>query len=223
MKEYNHSTNLVLSPLPKRFQTLYSSQSYESFYSIFVRFNVTSNNSNSILLNSYELELINYKGPVDIEISRACLTKLDTTTNDGRNIFHLKLTTKALLTKPTDPEILINITNPVINHGDILICTRELVSFTEETINELSTRINNSRDPEEAVRRDSFMNGIFDNEFYYRNGRIIRIRNDGDFTLPVDIEDYFKDKDVVPIEYINKMVNGTISCHNSIGYFYIDN
>ena len=68
MIKYDYSTNVVLEADSNRFQTLYSSQSYQSFYSVFGNFKVEENDSNSFEINSCNLEIINYKGDLNIEV-----------------------------------------------------------------------------------------------------------------------------------------------------------
>jgi len=216
MKIYNHSTNLELESSSNRLQTLYSSQSYNSFYSIFGRFDITKNDSGSFSLSTCNLEIINYKGPINMIIEEANIKKLDKKTANGNNIFHLQLNTRALLTEPSpnqyEKECVLEMNNSEIFKGDVLIVTRELLSFTCENIKQIKAKIDSAKTPEDAqkiITKDSLKNGFFDSEFYYRNGKLVKFKANGNFELPFN----------EIISDLNENKNGSISCHNSLGVF----
>lgn len=123
------------------FQEIYSSQLYGNFFGIFSSFKAGSSNDDCFELNNMELKIINYKGVVNMGISDAELYKLE------ENRYVLKLEVQALNNQYT---CNLNCDNIVIPKGSKILIDRRLKRMHPDCL---------------ALR-----NGLFDNEFFYREG-----------------------------------------------------
>ena len=164
---------------PNTYQEVYSSQSYGTYYSVVAHFNVfeSAEDSEKLRIDDISLNLLNYKGPVNLFISNAEI-KLNQKYKDREGIempengIYIKITVK-VDNKPTLHGTIgsfIDLTtiypNPedrIVDVNSVLLVTRELLSINGSTFDEL---------PEDggAEGREAIVNGIFDTEFYIRNG-----------------------------------------------------
>lgn len=125
----------------ENFQEIYSSQLYGNFFGIFSSFQINSNKDNCYELNRMELQLFNYKGVVNMGISNAEIFKVE----EGK--FIIKLEVQALNEQDSCG---FNCNNISIPKGSKILIDRRLKKMHADC---------------KALR-----NGLFDNEFYYREG-----------------------------------------------------
>ncbi|WP_394747123.1 hypothetical protein [Spongiimicrobium salis] len=179
MIDFNSNIRLMPSE-NSRFQTVYASQSYGTFYAIFARFTVKDIfEEDSIvkkkkLLERVELKLVNYKGLLNMGLVRE--------TEADPNAYEAEAGVKSLLIKvnvkgaaggdTTDSDEILFNPPVVIENGMYLSLIRELISLAGEDRAEFSE---NPLNPE--------IGGVFDQEFYERDGLLVRKKETIGFSL----------------------------------------
>lgn len=176
----NSGTVILNDSTKEIYQNIYASQNYGSFYSLFGKFILKKNTRQ---LRSLDLNLITYKGMLDMEIVAVELDYVDVPEdflpeNPVRKIIDIKVCLKAATaleaatTKSVDISKLDGIELPP---QQLIRTRRELLSFYGKTMEEIK-----AQDPTDYNMTDG---GIFDTEFFYRNGKLSALRQDGDFAL----------------------------------------
>ncbi|WP_160111952.1 hypothetical protein [Aquimarina sp. AU58] len=169
----DYTSNISLTPEDNnRFQSIYASQSYGTFYAVFARFTVhdiiTSDHQvvpNKKLLEQIELKLVNYKGNINMafakksEIDEDSLEK--TTSGNEIKTFLLKINIKGAVGDNIGLIDVLYFEEPLIIENDTYFTViRELLTLSGKTKEEFNK-------PEE---NSPFVNHIFDEEFYLRDG-----------------------------------------------------
>jgi len=167
-----YSSMMILNPDDKKnFSPIYSSQSYQTFYQVYARFDVdkVSSDSKKMKLNSIDFELVNFKGPFQLGIKKIDVKSLPIEGEDSQRVLFIKIYVKVatsrrpLLNYEIDADDILDEELRYISHNDILFVDRELLSIYGSTHEEV---------PEYNVTNDeSTYKGIFDIEFYARNGK----------------------------------------------------
>lgn len=144
------STNVYLSENSNlQYQLLYASQNYGTFYCVYGKFNVSGPD-----LISVDLKLINFKGTINLGIVSAKFEEFQE--EDIPNYFNL-----------TDNA------STRIKFGLFAIDIKALEENTRETIS-INRKLNDFKDNFISVKRNLIKtgndSGIFDTEFYYRDG-----------------------------------------------------
>lgn len=223
MENFNYTGNILLgNDNNDRLQSFYSSQSYGTSYSVFGSINIEDNiTQKSAKLKSINLKLINYKGLLNMELINyeikfiqfekiALLNSKNTSKKIKNKVIDLKIFVKAATVSEPNLTLSIDnkdIVNVKINQGDILLIRRELLSIYAETKEELDQRVRRNSSGQKEPLWNPTLGGIFDNEFYYRNGKLLGKRMDGDFALIDENDKENFDKTILMI------VDGSPSCH----------
>lgn len=171
----DYSSNVQFKPeANNRFQAVYASQVYGTFFSIFAKFTVepvlivnenqeTVVEEDSVQLTRVDLKLINYKGLFNIELIDEKLNiqkATETNTNTETLLLNLKVKAATEDNFNTTQEIILD--SPItINHGTYFSIVRKLLPLS------------GSFSPERP-----YVNGVFDNEFYYRDGLAKPVRRE---------------------------------------------
>jgi len=153
----------LLSDYENRNQFIYGSQLYGTFFGVYAFFKAEIIGKHEIKINKIVFNILNYKGPIDIGIDRAEYNNQDKiiylyvkALSDPRAQFELDLSQASL------PLTLIKKGHPQFIYGkDHLTFYRRLVKI-------------------DANARNHTHNGVFDSEFYTRDGirKIPKIRFD---------------------------------------------
>lgn len=156
--------NISLSPTncgENIYQPIYSSQLYGTFFIVYANFE-TSEDSDNYFLHKIKLKIINYKGLINLGITGASFYK----------------------TEGCDPE------NPIINNKNIMLNYKG--GYIELKVRALYNSdndilVDNISEPIKISKNNSYLNvtrkldqmhgddrvfenGVFDNEFFYRDG-----------------------------------------------------
>lgn len=187
MSTFNHLGSIHLGDQTKNiFQNVYSSQSYETFFGISAEFDYDKNTKK---IKDINLSLQNYKGILNI-----CFAERPTITkeilNSGeyqevqiREYFSIKF--KVRYAHDAQPKYdysvdMSAIINDTVANGQLITLERELVSFYDKSAKELHDMEKKSKG---STKTMMFLNGVFDSEFFYRNGELWKLREDGDFSV----------------------------------------
>jgi len=172
---------IFLNPNDSRnYQAIYGSQSYGTYYSVLAFFDVSESEEQpgKLQLNRIKFDLINYKGPVNLAIKDVEI-KLQQKFKDSngsdiqeKGIF-IKLQVKVdnnvpeiensrglLEVQISDLPEYSNPNDRIIDENGTLLVSRELLSLGGNTFEDIA------EDSKEAI-----LNGVFDSEFFYRNGK----------------------------------------------------
>ncbi len=169
------STTVLLSPEEnQRFQAIYASQRYGTFYGLYGKFNIEKRGKKT-LLHRIDLKLLNYKGILDISIE----TDEDSVAIDekakelNRNIpvILLKVKVKAKIQDP-NYESYVQPPKPIeITPGTFFSVITDVIPMG----------FNKDED-----RKGAYLGGVFDNEFFYRDGNSFVERKVTDIELDPD-------------------------------------
>ncbi len=163
------------------YQNIYASQAYGTFFGIHGKIFRNQNNK----VDSIKLILANYKGHYNLLIRTATLS-LGSHLNE--NCLVLKISIQAPISnfRPSDFEVDIEKNASGINLSNVKFfkVERELVSLSGHTYNELQKMDCKLHRPIE--------NGVFDHEFFFRNGSLIALRQIGDFNIDKESSDNSK-------------------------------
>lgn len=130
------------------YQSVYSSQLYGTFFSIFGKFQTKSDNENYYLYRA-TFKLINYKGIINMGITRIDEPYLRVT-NSGTTHYDIQLEVKAL---HDNDKVTLNFNTPLIipKKNSFMNIDRKLIQMHHP-------------------KKSALENNIFDEEFYYREG-----------------------------------------------------
>lgn len=181
MENYN-STITLNSKDNERYQAIYASQSYGTFYGIYGKFTVDDVYSDkesvptSKLLKQIDLKLINYKGVLNICLEKD--SKLDSETNfDDKNGLILTVKIKGATDSSANDTDHLTFDPPIpIEHDSYFVVIRELLNLHGQSGDEFND--------DEILR--PFVNGIFDTEFYERQG--VAVRKKAEIGFPLEKE-----------------------------------
>ncbi len=204
----DYSSNINFSD-SKRVQTLYASQLYGTFFGIFATFEVSKTTvvgtARTKILSKINFSLINYKGPLNLEIKWA---------GNVRNINKLNLPGVAIdihvqHTSSSKPFQLHDPAKPGILSLDLTKKSNYLVQSSKDPdyiYNSLGITVQADKDylrlertllpmvPIPANDKDypksSVVNGIFDEEFYIRDGNYVTLKNNPNFLNPIGIPQF---------------------------------
>lgn len=131
---------------PNLFQAVYSSQNYDTFYQIYCKPHLDTDNEK---VNFLEFKIVNYKGPLNIGFAENPLTKLENEYNKEDGILGLKLVVKG---------------NSTLDSLKIDVSEKDIIKKNFKGLNIF--RILESMYDDVAISNG----GIFDSEFYTRSG-----------------------------------------------------
>ncbi|MEP0266547.1 hypothetical protein [Dokdonia sp.] len=202
----NLTSNLRLTVKDNnRFQLLYVGQSYSTLYALFGRFIVIPDsdyNPRKVRLQSFEIRIVNYKGPFNLGIDDFEIKINKKIQNEGsiieeKGIFikvNVKIdfdNSKGSYIKNAEKIIEEYGSFPVIENDSYLIIDRTLVGLN----NQVAVLEDTDIEIENTIKY-----GIFDEEFYYRNGkRHVKTRKNGDFKIIMGPE-YDEDLDIINLD-----------------------
>ncbi len=154
----------------KEYQLVYASQLYCTFFMVYAKIDA-SLTGNDYTLNSIDLHLINYKGILDLGIRQAVFEWIQD--NDNPDIYHAKIKIEVQAMYSSSPEDCkvkgINTDHTLKPRNSYLLVDRRLKPMH----------------PENQNGKVMLVNGVFDSEFFYREGDV----EDGRLaTKPIDSE-----------------------------------
>lgn len=162
-------------------QLLFGSQSYGTNYFIYGHFKLSESDENGCTITGVKMMILNYKGLLDIGFSKNPAHK--TTANlveiDGAlPMVDVRITLQGAVSNDTKPDIDVDFETPIVLKGKTnLRVSRTLIPLAGK------------------IDMHPITNGVFDNEFYYRDGweyakRQVRdIKDDGSNSFPVSYLD----------------------------------
>ncbi len=157
------STNVYLSSGDQRYQLIYTSQVYGTFFGIYAYFNI-----NETTLDSIRFKLINYKGIINIGIE-----DITHQINESNKTIEFNITIKGVSEHQDFPHLS---NNSSAGSGGYSI------NVPLANIRNYYLEINRKIIPLGAPGKDT-VNNVFDSEFYYRDGdrKPYQFRTDGNF------------------------------------------
>ena len=213
-------------------QNLYSSQSYNTFYSVYSKFDLDNYDGKECSLDLITLKIINYKGSLDIGFyqdsdsqnpyHKGYILRKESFKNipNGHKHDHyyvLQIFTCARVGNPKSRfEIQIDkseLADLKISDGQLLFVERVILSFDGKS----SDFINGLPDSSVQSFYESSMKsrGVFDGEFFYRNGFLKAKRKDTDASL---LKNTFNPETGV-LNGVGTLLDGNPSCHNRVNFF----
>ncbi len=227
------SSNINLND-ESRVQALYASQLYGTFFGVFAKFGVSETEEiggvNSKFINSITFNLINFKGLLNLEIlGSGNVRKI-------KGIEGLHGVTIDLLvghTKNSKPIQTPDVDNPGVLRLDLMDINNYKVRKEGEDFihSNRGVRVGSGRDylrierklismnpklsekaKEKEIVKSSICNGVFDQEFYERDGNYVIRRDLFDFTRPLSAPSYVE----------NLLAYGSASCPPSNNKIYFD-
>jgi hypothetical protein len=152
----NFSTNILLSPEENdRYQAVYASQQYGTFYGIYGRFQIEKKQGETFL-HRIDLKLINYKGMLNMSMDTEL--KIDPNAKEllrNLDVILLKVKVRAKL-QDANYESSHSFRDPIrIHKGTYFSVISELIPLC------------GTKDPKKMTHE---VGGVFDNEFYYKDG-----------------------------------------------------
>lgn len=149
-------------------QLLLASQLYDTHFSIFGSFTITKTEENSCFIEGVKLQIINFKGPTQLGFVENQTQKL----SKEDKIIRLNLDLKAISSGNAVSTLNLNFDNKInCSTGDGIEFIRNLLPM--------------------STTNEPIVNGVFDSEFYYRDGlryasKIVREFNDsGEIDNPI--------------------------------------
>lgn len=138
-------------------QSIYSSQLYGTFFMIYGVFDASfEENTNTYEINSIHLKIMNYKGIVNLAITKAfIITHVD---EDGTEEYRLKVEVQAKLGSDENSSELF-----LVEDSKNLKIQKENKIILERYLKPIH-QINDEKD------FPALKNGVFDEEFFYREG-----------------------------------------------------
>ena len=153
----NLSSIVSFTPGNEDYQAIYSSQLYGTFFIIYAQL-TTSEDDDNYYLHAAKLHLVNYKGPFDMGITRAiCEPALDGDANQRGVKFRIEV---QAMHQSSEAELEVHgcpgEDTPISKVGSYLLVDRRLKRMHED---------------QQGTNLPTVMkNGIFDEEFFYRDG-----------------------------------------------------
>ena len=186
----NYSTTVSLNPenAKKRWQFIFASQAYGSFYAVYALFeakymmNEAETPKDSVDLKSVNLEIITYKGLFDIGIVDANIVPKKVDANNNTIPLTINIKVQA---KNNRKEFPLTISKPIeVAHLDGIETKRHLISLSGHNRDFFRSS------SQETISQNAIIDGVFDDEFFFRNGKMdIKLKNDGDFVYQSEEED----------------------------------
>ena len=141
-------------------QSIYSSQLYGTFFSVFALVDANKDNGNEYNLESIHLKIMNYKGVVNLGITKAVFEPNKDIENRKGGV--LKIQVQALHTMDVDLFPVENCQGQKLNIGGNIQTLRYVKPMHVTD----SSRGDSYSNPEQLK------NSVFDEEFYYREGKL---------------------------------------------------
>ncbi len=175
----NYSTNLTCNPSHNfRKQFMFASQAYGTFYGIYGAFTTKSiiDESGNIdpdkaKIEKIDLELVNYSGLVNISLENAYVESCDNKTVDGKVKQDLKVivVVKGVVLKEPETEF------PLKDFSKIP--DQEIYNNADFEMKRTLLSLNGQKwqDIDKSSKKVSAVGGIFDSEFFERNGKLTPI------------------------------------------------
>lgn len=137
------------------FQSIYSSQLYGTFFAVYAKFTLDENDEK---LQTIELALINYKGDYNLGLVENKITEEELVVNEESGMLKFKIHVRALSKSYGGNTVTLKLENPIDLSGlDIFFIDRKLYPMhTDKHGNSIG-----------------IYNGLFDKEFYYRDGDLL--------------------------------------------------
>jgi len=177
-----HAGNIVLAEtLNDTFQNIYASQNYGTFFGVFGKFKF---NKTSKKIQELTLQIINYKGLINLEFVDYSLIQYENAAED--NIIELSVSLKGSLRTSGKEELSISqedLNALDLNAVDYFIINKSLKALNGDSQEEVDARVMNGSNQSD-LPLDPMSNGVFDEEFYYRNGKLIDKISMNDNRLP---------------------------------------
>ena len=149
--ELEFSTTINFSEHDTRYQAVYTTQLYQTFFVLYARFQVKASEQNRII-ERIDLLGVNYKGPVNLQVESTQLGFVDPASKKIILDVTLRGNGEGTFSKP-DPLT----PNLVVEEDSVFMVNRSLAKMN----------------PEKELPAAAFFNGQFDSEFYERDGFMI--------------------------------------------------
>lgn len=166
--EFDFSGSLLINEnekLKNRFQIIFSSSSYGTDYSVYAQFNCEKiKNDNENIRVNIVFKIINYKGIINIGFDENEVTY---EYDNKKETLDIKLHVKGLGSKLKSHNKKHNVILPRHKNIEVLVDRK------------LSTLSGKPASAGNSVE-DCFVNGVFDNNYYYREGNFFQVRKDFD-------------------------------------------
>jgi len=185
---YNYCGNFLIDKNHKDvYQNFYASQVYlNSFFGIYAKYNIDKSKTekavNGLYLKSIKLKLVNFKGLFNVELpdpkeypeeKRYVFREEYHIDDDGlpkksKDIVITLFIKGSVLKKPNTTST-IDPREILFNNGDRIVVERRLLALNGDSPEEAIARV---RKPEQEGEKEfaPYIGGVFDEEFYYRNG-----------------------------------------------------
>ncbi|MEP2934890.1 MAG: hypothetical protein ABJM06_04180 [Gilvibacter sp.] len=168
------------------FQNVYSSQSYGTFFGISGEFKYNSA-KNSI--ESIKLSIQNYKGILNLAFAAIPVATKKTLHVSGypqvqvRDYIEVNFKIRYAHEQNPDYDIDVDVSNILgenLQNGQLISMKRELVSFYDKSADDL---LQMEAQTQNSSKIEMYYQGVFDSEFFYRNGQLWKLKEDGDFSV----------------------------------------
>lgn len=200
----NYSTTVSLNTNDNdRWQFVFASQAYGTFYGIYALFmnrelyhEDGTIDRTKVGVEEIQLELINYKGTLDLSLIAFDITPPEYDTSNSKPMI-IEVKIQANIANDVRTEELKPV-NFSVNHNTRLEVNRLLLSINGLTKKELDNKITHLESLldndqitrsqfNEAITQLAFYRGVFDEEYFFRNGKLPpKLRKDGDFAYSAD-------------------------------------
>jgi len=224
---YDYTGNILLDKSSNgQFQNLYASQSYGTFFGVYAKFDIVQIKGRQCILNGITLELANFKGLLNIGfLQNQRSYEIHTKKHPNKNTkdIIIDMYVKGNVGEIPKNKLYIGNCNELndFNNGDRLIVRRRLFSLKEQPYANISgsgqidarrsRQLNNPGGDSNPHINDAYHGGIFDEEFYFRNGKSLDIKTETDH--------YFTEKEVKNEEI--EVFNDSRSCRRSISQIIV--
>ena len=169
----NYSGNIVLSDATNgQYQNIYASQNYGTFFGVFAKFTFQKSTNK---ITTLTLKMINYKGTLNLEFIDYEIIQTEMQNKQTQITLALKM--KASLRSSGKDEIEIKKADLVklkVKSNDLFLVSKSFHALNGDSQYDVDRR--QKEDPLKPSTHPPlapFVNGVFDNEFYYRNGSVI--------------------------------------------------
>ena len=158
-KIIDYSTTVSLTPEDNdRFQVVYASQRYGTFFGVFAKFKIRKE-ENKTLMDQIDFELINYKGLVNISLVQIDIDTEAKETIRDVDVILAKLDFQQAM-GPAVTERSFSFANPIeIKSDSYFSIVSDLLPLSGD-----------------HNIKEAFVNGFFDSEYFYRDGLVTQPR-----------------------------------------------